>query len=286
MRTGRLSSGNEVIIRSHPKGVENGYFHAEASAAKLAKTAGLPSYDTLAIHDYTGGDDFSFHVIEKLPGVAIKKWLEKHPESESQLLPKIGTMMARLHQIPVAGFGPLDNEKAKNGNLVGIHQSLSDAVRAGLVFNIDVLTKQGILTGAQAVSVAKVFENNPLLELDQAVLVHNDFADWNLLTDGQDVTGVLDWDECVAGSPIGDIACWSTFFAPERLEKFLEGYWQIAEKPDDFSEKFELFRLRYVLSKMTLRTRRYSWEPSDSMKEKIETGKIHLAQSMKHFDIS
>jgi Ser/Thr protein kinase RdoA (MazF antagonist) len=117
------------------------------------------------------------------------------------------------------------------------------------------------------------------------VLVHNDFADWNLLTDGNDVTGILDWDECVAGDAVSDIACWSTFFEPERLQGFLDGYWQVAEKPADFDDKFELLRLRYVLSKMTLRIRRYSWEPSDFMKDKIETGKTHLAQSMEYFKI-
>lgn len=194
--------------------------------------------------------------------------------------------MARLHNVKVDGFGPFDNQKAKNGELVGVHTTLGKAVRAGLLFNLDVLVEQGILTATQQEAVAGLFaDSNPLLTISQAVLVHNDFADWNLLTDGEDVTGVLDWDECVASDPVADIACWSTFFEPERLKPFLDGYWQVADKPDDFEDKFELLRLRYVVSKMTLRTRRYTWDPSDFMKEKIVTGKTHLAQSMSYFDI-
>lgn len=286
VRIGSLASGKEVVIRCHPKGVRNGYFHSEALAAHRAKEAGLPSYDTLSVHDYNGGDDFAFHVLEKLPGTAIKKWLEAHPEDEATLLPQIGRMMARLHQVEVDGFGPFDNAKAKDGELVGLHTTFADAVRAGLPFNLDVLKNETVLTDEQVVAITKLFgDDNPMLDISTAVLVHNDFADWNLLTDGEDVTGILDWDECVAGDPVSDIACWSTFFDPKRLDAFLEGYWQVAEKPDDFQDRFELLRLRYVLSKMTLRIRRYTWEPSDFMKEKIETGKEHLAQSMEYFGI-
>ena len=284
VRVGALVSGKEVVIRSHPKGIKNGYFHAEAEASHLAKTSGLPSYDTLAVHDYESGDDFAFQVIEKISGTAIKNWLETHPEAEAKLLPQIGKMMARLHTVKVDGFGPFDNEKAKNGELVGIHNTFGEAVRAGLPFNLRVLVEQGILTASQSRSITELFnDDNPLLASEQAVLVHNDFADWNLLTDGEDVTGVLDWDECVASDPIADIACWSTFFEPERLQAFLDGYWQVADKPADFQDKFELLRLRYVVSKMTLRTRRYTWDPSDFMKDKIETGKAHLAESMHYF---
>ena len=286
VRTGLLTSGKEVISRCHPKGVRNGYFHAEATAAHKAKEAGLPSFDTLAVHDYEGGNDFAFHVLEKLSGTAINKWLEAHPDDEAVLLTQIGKMMARLHQVKVDGFGPFDNERAKSGELVGLHNTFGQAVRAGLPFNLDVLNKENILTTEQIAAITKLFDDdNPLLAIQQAVLVHNDFADWNLLTDGNDVTGILDWDECVAGDAVSDIACWSTFFEPERLQGFLDGYWQVAEKPADFDDKFELLRLRYLLSKMTLRIRRYSWEPSDFMKDKIETGKTHLAQSMEYFKI-
>lgn len=286
VRSGLLASGKEVIIRCHPKGVRNGYFHAEATAAHKAKEAGMPSFYTLAVHDYEGGNDFAFHVLEKLSGTAIKKWLEAHPDDEAVLLPQIGKMMARLHQVQVDGFGAFDNERAKVGELVGLHPTLGASVRAGLPFNLNVLQKEGVLTTEQAAAVIKLFgDDNPILNTSQAVLVHNDFADWNLLTDGKDVTGILDWDECVASDPVSDIACWSTFFDPERLKGFLDGYWDVAKKPADFEDRFELLRLRYVVSKMTLRLRRYTWEQTDFMREKIETGKTHLAQSLEYFKI-
>jgi len=284
VRIGALESGTEVVLRCHPKGIRNGYFHSEALAAHTAKHAGLPTFDTIAIHDYEGGDDFAFHVLEKMPGTAIKKWLEAHPEDESKLLPQIGQMMARLHQVKVKGFGPFDNEKAKKGELLGLHDTAGEAMRAGLPFNLEVLIAESVVSQQQADSITQLFEDsNPLLTVSQPVIVHNDFADWNLLTDGEDVTGILDWDECVAGDPISDVACWGTFFNPERMHDFLEGYWQVAEKPDDFQARYELLRLRYLVSKMTLRLRRYTWAPTQEVQEKINNGKLHLAESMKYF---
>jgi len=286
VRVGKLKSGKEVIIRSHPKGVKNGYFHVEALVAQMAKDHGLSSYSTGIIHDFSSDNDFAFHVIEKLPGTAIAKWLEAHPQDENKLLIEIGKTMANLHTIKVKGFGPFDNANAKSGELVGLHASLASSLKAGLNFNLHVLENENLLTSLQAQQIFWMFsEKNELLQCNQAVLVHNDFADWNLLTDGKTVTGILDWDESVASDPISDIACWSTFFNPQRMNGFLEGYWQVAAKPSNFQDKFELLRLRYVLSKMTLRIRRYSWEKSDSIKQKIEAGKLHLAESMRYFDL-
>lgn len=286
VRVGVLEGGDEVIMRCFPKGILNGYFHAEAAAAEKVRAAGLPTYQTFAIHDFEGGEDFAFHVLQKLPGFAIQRWLEQHPEDEDSLIAEVGATMARMHTVSVTGFGPFDNEKAKSGQLIGLHETYAQALRAGLPFNLNVLVDEGIFTPAQSEAVAKLFtDDNPLLQVSDSVLVHNDFADWNLLTDGKSVTGILDYDECVGGDPVSDIACWSTFFEPKRMDAFLKGYFSVANKPADFEAKFELLRLRYTVSKMTLRIRRYTWSPSEDVKKRIENGKEHLAQSLKYFKI-
>ncbi len=286
VRIGHTKNGYDVIIRLHPKGIQNGYFYVEAEAARLAKSIHLPSYTTYVIHLYEHDDDFSFQACEQLKGIAVKKWLDQHPEDEKRFIYDIGKTMAKLHTIHVSRFGPFINECAKEHQLIGIHKIERNAVLAGLPFNLEVLTKESIFQPAYVNKIQELFDMSPLLSCQNPVLVHNDFADWNLLTDGNHITGICDWDECVGGDPIADIACWSTFFNPERLSTFLEGYFSTSIKPHDFDEKFELLRFRYTISKMTLRIRRYLWEPSLSMKEKIEIGKQHLALSLKHFKIS
>lgn len=288
IRIAKLTNDEQVIVRCHPKGVKNGYFHVESLAAAIVKEAGLPSYQTLAIHDLDekNSQDFAFQVIEKIEGLAVTKWLEKEPGDEQDLLIKMGKTMAKIHQTKVKGFGPFDNEQSKVGKLIGVHNSFSASLKAGLSFNLETLVAEELLSNKQADSIKKMFESDSqTLDLSESVLVHNDFADWNLLTDGKNITGIIDWDECVASHPISDIACWSTFFNSKRMEPFLEGYWHEAKPIDNFQEVFELLRLRYVISKMTLRIRRYNWDPSPFIKEKIDTGKQHLSESMTHFEI-
>lgn len=128
-----------------------------------------------------------------------------------------------------------------------------------------------------------LFENNDLLNLDNSVLIHNDFADWNLLTDGNTITGVIDWDECVAGNPIEEIACWSTFFEPTRIKPFLKGYFSVIPKYDNFDEIFQLMRLRYTISKMALRIKRYTYEQTPFLKSMIEKGEKHLEELIEIF---
>ena len=193
--------------------------------------------------------------------------------------------MANLHKIKVLVFGPFKNNEAKNGKLVGRYNNLSDALNAGLDENLERLVNNGILTREKTSKMKELFMDSDLKTITDAVLVHNDFADWNLLTDGESITGIIDWDECVGGYSIEEIACWSTFFDPERLDKFLDGYFSIVEKPDNFEEIFELLRLRYTISKMALRTKRYTYERTEFLKMMIEKGKKHLEASIKYFNL-
>lgn len=285
IRVGVLENGNEVIIRCHPKGVKNGYFYAESLASNQALKHNLPAYKTYCIHELENEEDISYQVIEKLKGNTIQFYLKEHPEKEEQLVFEMGKTMAKLHKIEVEGFGPFDNEQAKNGNLKGIHRSLKESINAGLEENLERLVKYNILTKEIATKMNQLFANNPLLNSNVSVLIHNDFADWNLLTDGNTVTGIIDWDECVSGNPIQEIACWSTFFDPERIKPFLKGYFSEVPMYDNFDEMFQLMRLRYTISKMALRIKRYTYEQTPFLKSMIERGEKHLKELSEVFNL-
>lgn len=275
-RVGLLQNGQEVIIRCHPKGVENGYFHVESLASSLALENGIPAYKTYGIHDLQDEEDVAYQVIEKLKGDTVQFFLRANPDKEEKLVQEMGRTMAKMHQIKVEGFGPFDNGLAKNGRLKGLHSSLSSSINAGLEENLQRLVTYNVLTESVASKIKDLFKNNDLLNSDEAVLIHNDFADWNLLTDGNKITGVLDWDECVGGHPVQEIACWSTFFSPDRIKTFLEGYFNETPEPENFEKMFQLMRLRYTISKMALRIKRYTYEKSPFLKDLLDKGQQHL----------
>jgi len=285
IRVGVLENGKEVIIRCHPKGIKNGYFYSESLAASIALKNNIPTYKTYCIHELMHENDISYQVIEKLEGDTVQFCLKENHDKEEILVRDMGKVMSKMHNIKVNGFGPFDNVEAKKGNLVGIHKSLNDSINAGLAENLERLVKYNILSKEIVSKIKKLFENNKLLDSDVSVLIHNDFADWNLLTNNTNITGVLDWDECVGGHPIQEIACWSTFFDPERIKPFLEGYFSEKEKPDNFDEMFQLMRLRYTISKMALRIKRYTYEQTPFLKSMLEKGKRHLEELFQIFNL-
>ena len=294
---GVLESGTPVIIRIHPRGIKNGYFYAESAASDLIRAAGLPSYKTYMIHENDGGNDTAFQIIEKLPGSTAQSLLKKDvaggsrlsdktmPELEQKIVYETGRMMAKIHKIKTNGFGPFDNRAAKNGELIGLHKTFESSVLAGLEFNFGELQKYEVLNSGQIDAVRELFAKNPLLQSADSVLVHNDFVDWNMLSDGEKITGIIDLDECVSANPVSDIACYSTFWDIVRMEKFLAGYFSVTPMMKNFDELFQLLRMRYVISKMTLRVRRLTWDNTEFMREKIRVGTIHLHDSLKYFKV-
>lgn len=96
----------------------------------------------------------------------------------------------------------------------------------------------------------------------------------------------IDWDEAHAGDPIADIACWSLFFPSKRLELLLEGYKQVTDLPANFDEKFHIYRLRYLVSKLALRHKKYSYNKSPIMQDLVKVGRQALAEESVYFGLS
>lgn len=254
--------------------------------AKIAIQHGLPSYTTYCIHDLENSNDIAFQVIEKCQGIAIKKWIESNPKDVDKIMIEAGSTLAKLHKIEVEGFGPFDNEEAKKGRLVGIHDSFAKSVRAGIESSLATLVDFKIITPDQSKILNELYkENSPLLKCEKGVLIHKDFVDWNLLTDGIKITGILDWDECASGDPVADIASWSSMTPSSRVDKFLEGYFQNKSKPELFDEKLQLLILRCTIDNMALRSQRSKYIQSEFLTELIKLGKEQLNLSFRYFGI-
>ena len=269
------------VVRMHPKEVKNGYFYVEKVAHDLAIQAGLPVATILEVHEAKSVDDMDFVLMSVLPGVTLDNYLLEDKTNEEELLCKAGTLMAQIHTIKVEGLGPFDNEIAKTKQkLVGLHANYHDFIWSGLEENLQRLISLGVINQVQAHNMHSVFEKTNYEPLYGPRLIHNDMADWNLLTDGKEITGILDWDECHGGDPIADLACWSTFFDMPRYENFLKGYMSISTLPEDYEKRFHFYRLRYTISKMALRVKRYSVDRSEHVRSRIESGKVALREEM------
>ncbi len=280
-----IINNKKYVVRIHPRGVRNGYYFVEKVALDLARAAGIQTPKILEIHLATDKDDMDFMLMTLSSGITMDVFLQKDKSQEVSLLYDAGANMARIHQVKVNNFGAFDNEIAKKSDiLVGLHKSYRDFIHIGLDENLDRLVSFNILDNKKAKTMRRVFGKYHYEPLDGPRLIHNDFADWNLLTDGPGLTGVLDWDECHGGDPIADLACWSTFYDIERMEHFLKGYTSVATLPKDYNSRFHYYRLRYTISKMALRAKRYQVDKSGFIKEKLDVGERALAEELQFFD--
>ena len=87
------------------------------------------------------------------------------------------------------------------------------------------------------------------------ILLHGDLGSHNVLTDGDRLLGLIDWEDMVAGDPVYEVAFWATFHLPERHAAFLTGYRAVRPLPDDFPVRFWLYFLRVTVAKAVHRRR-------------------------------
>lgn len=281
----KLDHDREIVLKMHPVGLYNGYYNVEAAAMNAAREF-IPTAQVISVrHDAPIGG-YDFMLMEKMPGQNMKNYLIGNREVETSLVRDMGRKMASLHQVKVNGFGFFDNDYARSaGKLRGIHATFREHVLAALPENLSVLVGANYLTGSQAKKITQLLTESKLIGCESPRLLHNDMADWNVLTDGKTLTAILDWDECFAGDPVADVACWSLFFQPERLATFLEGYREIAGFGDDFEDKLHIYRLRYVVSKLSLRHRKSGVQKDNIMAGLIKAGLQALKDESAYFDL-
>lgn len=260
-----LEDGTEVIMRMHPNGLKNGYFWAEKAMADAAQKVGVRTYKTYAIDTSKKQFPFDYMIISCEPGKNMKNSGPYEPAVDKLLIEDTGRLMALTHSVKTKKYGFFNNEIAKKtGELVGIHEVWKEHVYASLSDNLDYLICKKAISKDEREKIERVFkENDHLIECDSPRLVHNDIADWNQLTDGKKITAFIDWDEGFSGDPICDFSTYSVFFDDTRLKNLIIGYETVAKLPKDFEEKFHIYRLRYIISKLTLRTKRSMFDTSE-----------------------
>lgn len=276
-----MNDGVDVIMRMHPNALKNGYFWAEKAIADTAREANVPTYETLAIDDTKKHVPFDFMITSCLTGNNMKHTGPFPPEVDKILIEDTGRLLALTHSIKTNGYGFYDNELAKKAKLIGIHDSWRDHIYSSLQDNLSYLQKMKAINQNERTTIEKVFkDHDSLFVCDSPRLIHNDLADWNELTDGKKITGFIDWDEAFSGDPICDFSAYSVFYDDVRLHNLIRGYETVSKLPPDFEAKFHLYRLRYIISKLTLRTKRSVFDDTQFLRDFLKYSKELLAKEL------
>jgi aminoglycoside phosphotransferase (APT) family kinase protein len=236
-----LADGEECVVRIGR--AEWRYLvPQEVWAVGRCRALGVPAPDVLAADWSLAHFPWPYTVARRLPGRVLRRRDLTPPEIAS-LLEQMGGYLRLIHSVELAGHGNLIET---GDSYTGRHASAWEALRDDMEHRIAHLPP-GLLPDERVGRVRALVERErDLFALDGAVLVHGDFQGNNVLVSDGRVTGVLDFENLVAGDPALDFK--PVHFhsdAPTRdLAALRRGY---GDRPGLFDDRFERRLLVYEL---------------------------------------
>jgi len=158
-----------------------------------------------------------------------------------------GTDLRLLHEITLAGFGPL--EAGPNDPPRGQRSAwcpLVDAAReAGLRF----LADRGLLPTTAARTLERRLDEFAAIaaSFTDGRLLHGDMEGGHIFASGTRYSGIIDFDQAQAGDPLWDLARVPLWDGEGALDALLIGYGQDAVSPDERRDVLPLYLFAFVM---------------------------------------
>ncbi len=223
---------------------------SEKLATDVARRHGVPTNEIIYVDISRRHVPFDFQIQKAVPGLDLEDHFSGDKATYDKMSFQLGTMLAKLHQANLPGFGRFD-QAALAGELRGSEKTNYDYIMLDVQAELGELAQGNYISLDQAEAIIEYYnQRKEIINIARASLVHYDVADHNLMFQKDRITGLIDWEAIVASDPVLDIAScptWKTHYP--RIEKLLEGYRSVAELPDDFDERYDVYRLRTLLWK-------------------------------------
>jgi aminoglycoside phosphotransferase (APT) family kinase protein len=201
-------------------------FTVESKVIEHCAAKGIP-VPTIA---YTGTEEADGTLIAvmaqvKAKGITITQLAERAGAGPARrLVRQAGELLAGIHEIVTSGYGPVD------GELAGPAPTFADwfvdglADKAGAALRIARDARPLIEQASHLLTAHRA-----ILDTCQPSLAHGDYSPDNILSDGQAITAVIDWESAKSGPPGLDIGWWDCFFDSELLpaQLLVAGFQQV-----------------------------------------------------------
>jgi aminoglycoside phosphotransferase (APT) family kinase protein len=205
-----LDNGERVVVQRYRRRADAEYrLRVMRGLSPSAAQAGIP---LPPVRDFNMDGDPAWVRYDVLPGVPVPEASELAPGGPRfpQMAQIMGELLAAFRHLPTADL-ELDQRWADPERLA--------ASAAGWAQQLSITNAYHYLD-----AVPSLFAGRPV------VLAHGDFAPVNILTDAEEVTGLLDFEAVRLADPLFDAAWWAwsvSFSSPELLQEawptFLEG---------------------------------------------------------------
>jgi aminoglycoside phosphotransferase (APT) family kinase protein len=238
-----LQSSKHVIVRISHKNDPS--LEKEIWICKKCKEVDVPVPNIFLVKYVQDGEKgLTFSVMEKIEGEPLErgnvdfKDLDKNLLSD--LMKKSGSILSKIHSITFDGFGHLD----KNGNTSHATYTelrLRNAVKEDVY--MELAKKVSMQGGTMRKILTTLITKVPKYNLIKSSLNHRDFAPKHIMFRDSTITGIIDWQDAEADSPIFDFARWEYWFDEIPISMLMEGYDNQELFDDSFEEHKQLIKL-------------------------------------------
>ena len=245
----------EVFVRLEDGPERDDYIAVESCVMDHVRALGVPTPRVFGTDATRRDAPFAWQILELIPAPDLNRHLKAGTLDVPRAAAQIGRLIATWQGVRVEGFGPFDVDVARTqGELRGLHPTYASYFLTRLDAHLDFLVQRAFLQQAQADAMREAIEaHRDLLDLPGPCLVHKDTALWNLLGTEREVTAVIDWDDCIGGDPMDDLALLACFHDGAFLRHAFDGYASVRALPPDHVARFWLHLLRNMLFKAVIR---------------------------------
>jgi len=249
-----LSSGLDCFVKVAPASAGHRDLGQEVWAFAQAGRIGLPTPEVLAYDPAPAEFPEPYHITRRIPGMNARQ-ADLTPDQRAAALRTLGVFLARLHTVPVEGFGTLHPEGA---GFVGSHASQWKDIVALLegAWWRGPLLQSGLVTEADLARLDSLMKaDQPLFAQQHACLVWQDAGLKNLVVEEGVVTGMVDLENVGGGTPLNDFALMD-YETQAELAAVKDGYGAPALFNAAFDRAWLLLRLLYAYPTLASHYRR------------------------------
>lgn len=248
--------GRDVFVRLEDGPECDNYIEVESDVMTRVRALGVPTPRVFSTDGTRREVPFAWQILERIPAPDLNRHFKAGVLKTAEIAVQLGRLIATWQAgVPVERFGPFDVERMRaEARLCGLHPTYAGYFHTRLDTHLGFLVERRFLGPPQAAAMrAAIDRHRDLLDLEAPCLVHKDMALWNVLGTEGEVTAVIDWDDCVGGDPMDDLALLACFHDGEFLRHAFSGYASVRTLPPDHVRRFWLHLLRNMIFKAVIR---------------------------------
>lgn len=208
----------------------------DSTLYRLTAEAGVPGPELLAVEFDRTTFPEPFEIVRAAEGAMLDAL--RDPFVSRDCVPDLARVLHLLHGIPVTGFGWLEADGLRSGELRARYGSESELIVKDFGA-LAYLTERGLIDDATTDRVrARQAEGAAMFAGGRSVLLHNDLGTDHIFVDPNTarVTALIDWGDTRLGDPVWEFASLA-IHCPELMRPLADAY---ASEDPLFEDKLEL----------------------------------------------